>query len=145
MELLAKQSGGASATTHRRVLLVDDQHDSTRTLSLLLRASGYEVQTAATVASALQLAAAESFDIMVSDIGLPDATGYELMEQIRELYGIKGIALTGHGMDDDLRRSRQAGFAAHVVKPVNVEELENLMARLLAEPDPAISSESPAN
>jgi len=137
MGLGSKQSNDATAIAHPRVLLVDDQPDSTRTLSLLLRASGYQVQTAATVASALQLAAAESFDLIVSDIGLPDASGYELMEQIRELYGIKGIALTGHGMDDDLRRSRQAGFAAHVVKPVNVEELENIMARLLARSEPA--------
>ena len=59
------------------------------------------------------------------------------MQQIRALYRIKGIALSGHGMDDDLRRSRQAGFAAHVVKPVDVEELENIMARLLAEPETA--------
>src|SRR3954470_3796637 len=119
MGLGSKQSSDTTAIAHPRVLLVDDQHDSTRTLSLLLRASGYQVRTAATAASALQLAAAESFDLIVSDIGLPDATGYELMQQIRALYGIKGIALTGHGMDDDLRRSRQAGFAAHVVKPVN--------------------------
>src|SRR5688500_9332784 len=132
MGISAKPSTRRAATTHRRVLLVDDQYDATRTLSLLLRASGYQVETAGTVASALQLAATESFDIVVSDIGLPDATGYVLMEQIRELYGIKGIALTGHGMDDDLRRSRQAGFAAHVVKPVNVEELESIMADLLA-------------
>jgi CheY-like chemotaxis protein len=138
MGISAKSSTGRAATTHRRVLLVDDQYDATRTLSLLLRASGYQVETAATVASALQLAATESFDIVVSDIGLPDATGYVLMEQIRALYGIKGIALTGHGMDDDLRRSRQAGFAAHVVKPVNVEELESIMADLLAEPDPTV-------
>src|SRR3954463_8518708 len=139
MGLGSKQSHDASAIAHPRVLLVDDQYDATRTLSLLLRASGYQVRTAGTVASALQLAVAESFDIIVSDIGLPDATGYELMEQIRALYRIKGIALSGHGMDDDLRRSRQAGFAAHVVKPVNVEELENIMARLLAEPDSANS------
>jgi CheY-like chemotaxis protein len=133
-----KQFIDGAATTHRRVLLVDDQYDTTRTLSLLLRASGYQVETAATVASALELAAAKSFDIMVSDIGLPDATGYELMEQIRSLYGIKGIALTGHGMDDDLRQSRESGFAAHVLKPVDVEELEKIMARLLTEPDPSI-------
>jgi PAS domain S-box-containing protein len=113
-----------------RVLLVEDHPDTARTLARLLTHSGCSVKTAHSVASALQLAAAESFDILVSDIGLPDATGYELMEQIRDRYGIKGIALSGYGMDDDMRKSREAGFVEHIVKPVNVVQLQAVIQRV---------------
>jgi signal transduction histidine kinase/CheY-like chemotaxis protein len=113
-----------------RVLLVEDHPDTARTLARLLTGSGYDVKTADNVASALQLAAAERFDILISDIGLPDATGYELMEQIRDRYGIKGIALSGYGMDDDMRKSREAGFVEHIVKPVNLVQLQAVIQRV---------------
>lgn len=113
-----------------RVLLVEDHPDTSRTLARLLTVSGYDVKTAHTVASALQLAAAEPFDILVSDIGLPDATGYELMEEIRDRYGIKGIALSGYGMDDDMHKSREAGFVEHIIKPVNLAQLHAVIQRV---------------
>ena len=90
------------------------------------------VKTAHSVASGLQLAAAERFDLVVSDIGLPDATGYELMEQVRDRHGIKGIALSGYGMEEDMRKSREAGFVDHVVKPVNVDHLEAVIRRAIS-------------
>jgi CheY-like chemotaxis protein len=68
---------------------------------------------------------------VVSDIGLPDATGYELMEQLRDRFGIKGIALSGYGMEEDMKKSREAGFVDHVVKPIVVKELELVMERVL--------------
>jgi len=114
-----------------RVLLVEDHPDTSRAMARLLSAKGYEVRAAHSVASALQLAAAEPFDIVVSDIGLPDATGYELMSQIRDLYGTRGIALSGYGMEDDVRRSREAGFVDHVTKPINIPQLEALIERVL--------------
>ena len=114
-----------------RVLLVEDHPDTARTLAKLLNNAGYDVRTAGSVAAALQLAAAEPFDVVVSDIGLPDATGYELMEQIRDRYGIKGIALSGYGMEDDMRRSKGAGFVDHVVKPVNVAQLDATLQRVM--------------
>jgi CheY-like chemotaxis protein len=121
---------GGRKSSASRVLLVEDHPDTARVLSRLLKESGHDVKMAHSVASALQLAATEPFDIMVSDIGLPDATGYELMKQIRDLYGIKGIALSGYGMDDDMRKSREAGFIDHIVKPVNVAQLDAIIRRL---------------
>jgi PAS domain S-box-containing protein len=127
--------GERQALARPKVLLVEDHPDTARTLARLLQMSGYDVRTAHSVAAALQLAAAQPFDVVVSDIGLPDATGYELMEQIGGRYGIRGIALSGYGMEDDMRKSREAGFVDHVVKPVNVEQLGVVIARVLgAEP-----------
>jgi PAS domain S-box-containing protein len=113
-----------------RVLLVEDHHDTALSLARLLRYSGYEVQIANSVAGALQFAAKEPFDIVVSDIGLPDATGYDLMQQLRDRHGLRGIALTGFGMEDDVRRSRDAGFSDHIVKPINVTQLEAVLQRV---------------
>ena len=115
-----------------RVLLVEDHVDTARALSRLLSVTGYSVGMAGTVASALKLAAAEPFDVMVSDIGLPDATGFELMRRVRDEFGLKGIALTGFGQDDDLARSREAGFSDHVVKPVDIARLDTAIRRTIS-------------
>jgi len=98
----------------------------------LLHLSGYVVRSAGTVADALELAAAEPFDVVVSDIGLPDASGYDLMRQLKARYGLHGIALSGYGMDEDARRSREAGFDDHIVKPVSVAQLRATIARMAA-------------
>ena len=115
-----------------RLLVVEDHADTARVLGRLLRSAGYDVETAGSVAGALELAAAKPFDLVVSDIGLPDATGHDLMRQIRERYGLKGIAMTGYGMDDDVRRSLEAGFADHIVKPVDVVHLQAVIRRVVA-------------
>ena len=117
--------------TAHRVLLVEDHPDSARTLARLLSGAGYEVQTAHSVAAALHLASASPFDVMVSDIGLPDGTGYELMAQIRDRHAIPGIALSGFGMEDDLRKGRDAGFEEYVVKPVSVGHIDRAIRRIL--------------
>lgn len=121
----------ADVALRSRLLLVEDHPDTVRALSRLLGRSGFQVKTASSIASALQLAASEPFDILVSDIGLPDGTGYELMEQIRDRYGIKGIALSGYGMEDDIRRSMEAGFSEHVVKPVDLARLESVVRQVV--------------
>jgi two-component system CheB/CheR fusion protein len=113
-------------------LLVEDHPDTADVLARLLRASGYLITTAGSVATALKLAGAETFDVVVSDLGLPDGTGYELMQQIRDRHGIKGIALSGYGMEEDQRRSREAGFIDHIVKPVNVAQLDAVIRRVAA-------------
>jgi PAS domain S-box-containing protein len=113
-----------------RILLVEDHPDTVRMLARLLKLSGFDVKTACSAAAALQLAASEPFDILVSDIGLPDATGYELMSAIRDQFGIKGIALSGYGMEEDLRKSKDAGFADHLVKPVSVAQLRAVIERV---------------
>lgn len=113
-----------------RVLLVEDHEDTRRILARLLKSSGYDVRTADCAAAALDLAASDRFDVMLSDIGLPDATGYDLMRQVRDRHAIPGIALSGYGMEEDVRRGREAGFADHVVKPVNLSHLESVLARV---------------
>jgi PAS domain S-box-containing protein len=115
-----------------RVLIVEDHRDTAFILTRLLQSVGYHVQTANSMATALQMAAAERFDLVISDIGLPDATGYELMLQLKKSYGAKGIALSGFGMEKDVQRSRQAGFEEHLVKPVNLSQLQEAIQRLLS-------------
>jgi PAS domain S-box-containing protein len=119
--------------TDLRVLLVEDHDDTARLLGRLLTVCGYSVRTAGSVASAVELVEAEPFDVLVSDIGLPDADGYELMRQVQSRCAMKGIALSGYGMEDDVRRSREAGFVEHVVKPVNVAHLSEIIRRVTAE------------
>ncbi|MDB5292224.1 MAG: hypothetical protein JWL69_3465 [Phycisphaerales bacterium] len=121
---------GRAHATRPRLLLVEDHADTAQILAKLLSRSGYPVKTAGTVADALDLAAAEPFDLLVSDIGLPDATGYDLMSQLRDRYRMRGIALSGYGMEEDMRRSQEAGFADHVTKPVNFADLEAVIQRL---------------
>jgi PAS domain S-box-containing protein len=126
----APQKLRPSNTAPLRVLLVEDDRDTAVTLSKLLRFSGHQSEIAGDVASALALASAQPFDLVISDIALPDGTGYQLMQQIRENYGIPGIALTGYGMDSDLRASDEAGFAEHLIKPINIERLHEVIARV---------------
>lgn len=116
--------------TKLRILIVEDHQDTARVLTHLLRASGYAVKTAHNAAAALQFAAAEPFDVIVSDIGLPDMTGYDLMKEIKSRYSMKGIAMSGYGMDEDLRKSREAGFSDHIVKPANASQLERSIRRV---------------
>ncbi len=101
-------------------------------MSQLLRDYRYDVATVASVRDALDTAAARHFDLVISDIGLPDGSGLELMSQLRRLYHLKGIALSGYGMEEDIRRSHEAGFAAHLVKPVDFETLREAIHKASA-------------
>ncbi|SKA82657.1 PAS domain S-box-containing protein [Prosthecobacter debontii] len=106
------------------VLLVED-HEATRTaLAHLLKRRKYEVHSAASVEEALQLADQYRFDLIISDIGLPDGNGYDLMETLYSRHALRGIALTGYGMDKDVERSREVGFVSHLTKPIQVQGLE---------------------
>lgn len=130
LDARSTSANGSGERPSLRVLLVEDHNDTARVLSKLLRGSGYEVTTANSAAAALQAAGSGPFDIVVSDIGLPDVTGYELMRQVRDRHGLKGIALSGYGMDDDLRKSREAGFAEHLIKPVSLAQLGAAIQRV---------------
>jgi len=111
----------------KRILLVED-HEPTRTaLAHLLTRRDYKVMTANSAAGALALARRESFDLVVSDIGLPDGDGYTLMTELRDNFGLKGIALTGYGTEQDLARGQTAGFIAHLTKPVHIASLEKVL------------------
>jgi CheY-like chemotaxis protein len=113
-----------------RVLLVEDHQDSRELLADLLGELNYDVKTASCIAAALQLAAAERFDVLVSDLGLPDGTGWELMQQLRDRHAMKGIALSGYGMEEDHLRSLEAGFCDHVVKPIDPTRLVEVLHRV---------------
>jgi PAS domain S-box-containing protein len=113
-----------------RVLLVEDHVDTGRATSRLLERFGYKVAWADCVAAALRRAESEPFDIVVSDLGLPDGDGYALMRQIAERHGTPGIALSGFGMEGDILRGREAGFLEHLVKPVDIATLDQTIRRV---------------
>ncbi len=113
-----------------RLLVVDDQPDTAFVLSRLLTSAGHQVQTANTGGDALKLAAQHAFDIIFSDLGLPDMTGFDLMRQIKERQPIKGIAVSGYGMEEDIKKSQEAGFSDHLVKPVSLEQIEQSLRRV---------------
>lgn len=117
----------------RRILLVDDHTDTRHTLARLLSRAGYEVTTAESVGAALQKAMNARFDLLLSDIGLPDGTGRDLMSVLNTRFGLRGIAFSGFGMEGDIRQSLDAGFSAHLTKPVDFQRLKDEMARALDE------------
>ncbi len=116
----------------RSVLLVDDHLDTCLGMSRLLKRRGYKVAVAHSVTEALATADGETFDLLISDIGLPDGTGFDLMSTLRERGGPPGIALSGYGMESDLEKSRDAGFSEHLIKPVTIDRLDDAIRKLLA-------------
>lgn len=119
-----------------RLLLVEDHKMTLQSLSRLLQRDGHHVVTATTAAEALGKAARHSFDLVISDLGLPDGSGLELMAKLSANYGLRGIALSGYGMEDDITRSRNAGFVTHLVKPIPIAELRRAIASLAPAPNP---------
>ncbi len=116
-----------------RLLLVEDHAPTRNTLAQLLSRRHYEVLAAGSVAEARALAASGDFQLVISDIGLPDGDGYELMTELRTLRpSLSGIALSGYGMEEDVARSRQVGFAQHLIKPVHITALEAAIALILS-------------
>jgi PAS domain S-box-containing protein len=107
-----------------RILLVEDHCDTAEIMARLMEAAGHRVRTADCVAAALREAGSGEFDVVVSDIGLPDGSGHDLMRELRARHRLRGIALSGYGMEEDLQRSREAGFALHLTKPVDLRRLE---------------------
>jgi PAS domain S-box-containing protein len=127
----AKPSSSATAAApngRRRVLLVEDHKHTRDALAHLLTRRQYHVSCAANLAAARDLAAREKFDLLISDIGLPDGSGCDLMIEMRETPGMVGIALSGYGRGEDLDRSQAAGFVAHLTKPVSVQALERALS-----------------
>jgi signal transduction histidine kinase len=109
-----------------RILLVEDHEDTNRSLTNLLRRRGYHVQSALTFQSAVELGAKERFDVLISDLGLPDGSGIDLIQNLASKPRL-GIALTGFGMEQDVRRSREVGFQHHLVKPIDLNKLDSLI------------------
>jgi len=109
-----------------RILLVEDHEDTNRSLTNLLRRRGYHVQSALNFQSALDLGANEEFDVLISDLALPDGSGIDLMQKLSSKPALR-IALTGFGMEDDIRKSYEAGFQHHLVKPIDLNKLDSLI------------------
>jgi CheY-like chemotaxis protein len=132
----AADDRGPRAGARLSILLVEDHIDTREALAELLRVYGHAVETADSVGTALAAVDGCRFDLVVSDIGLPDGSGLDLMREIlaRCGEGVKGICLSGFGMEEDLAESRAAGFLAHLTKPVNLKELEAVLQRVAAEP-----------
>jgi CheY-like chemotaxis protein len=112
------------------LLLVEDHAPTRHALQKLLTARSFVVWAAGSIAEAWALVADIKFDLLVSDIGLPDGDGYLLMSELQDLYGMRGIALTGFDMEDDFKLSREAGFSAHLTKPIQVKVLDRALEAL---------------
>jgi PAS domain S-box-containing protein len=125
----------ASAPPERRVarplliLLVDDHRVTAKMMRMVLTEAGHSVETAGDVATALALASQGSFDLLLSDLGLPDGSGHDLLRELRSRgHTFPAIALSGYGQEDDIRRSREAGFAIHLTKPASQEAVVEAIA-----------------
>jgi nitrogen-specific signal transduction histidine kinase/CheY-like chemotaxis protein len=128
-----------------RVLLVEDHADTAHQLTRLLRRAGHEVSLAGTIREAQELVIAAQrnpecgFDFLISDLGLPDGSGHDLMRDLVRHYHIPGIALSGYGMNEDIRDSMNAGFSRHMTKPVDWHELKLAIQKIVTEENGAAS------
>ena len=114
-----------------RILLVEDHRDTGMVMARLLRRSGYHVVHAQSVADAVHATREDNFDLLVSDLGLPDGSGLELIKQLRtDQPSIRGICMSGFGMESDIEASRAAGFEEHLIKPVDMQQLHAAIRRV---------------
>src|SRR6266446_6724223 len=128
----ADREAEATVSKHRRVLLVDDHYDTCIGMKRMLERHGYEITVAHSAEQAVEKVRIEDFDLLISDIGLPDRSGYELMREVRVNKDLPGIALSGFGSEQDVKQAREAGFAEHLTKPINFERLEKTIQNLLS-------------
>jgi two-component system CheB/CheR fusion protein len=133
------QEGAAAPAKLLRILLVEDHADTAAAMAELLSGLGHKVTVAGGMAAALaaveRRAAGNSgpaLDLVISDLGLPDGNGHELMRKLSRRYGLKGIALSGYGMEDDREKSLQAGFSRHLTKPVQLRALQAVIREVAA-------------
>ena len=113
------------------ILVVDDHRDTCTGMKMILERHGYDVTVAHTADQAAEKARAQQFDLLISDIGLPDRSGYELMREIHATRHLPGIAISGFGMEHDVNKAKAAGFSEHLTKPINFERLEEAIQSLL--------------
>ena len=128
------QQNSHSVIAKQRVLVVDDVADVTEMIALFLKHAGYDVTTANSASNALQLATDRLFDLIISDIGMPEMNGYELAKTLRAQEDYQRtplIAVTGYTEYDDRGTSLRAGFDAHLTKPINPSQLLELVGRLI--------------
>ena len=127
------QTTSTEELPRRTALVVDDVADVTEMLAVFLSHAGYNVVTAASAPAALKAASERQFDVIISDIGMPDMNGYQLAREVRQLPGyetVPMVAVTGYSMFDDKERSTKAGFNAHMTKPIDPRALLDLIEHL---------------
>jgi CheY-like chemotaxis protein len=113
-----------------RILVVEDHDDTLQTLSRLLAHFGHEISMADSTQSALAIVDSQELDVILSDIGLPDGSGYEVISHAKRKQSVKGVALTGFDKQEDIERSKQAGFDFHLTKPVDFAELRTVLSQI---------------
>jgi CheY-like chemotaxis protein len=137
-----RKGAGTGKKPRGAVLVVDDVPDVTEMIELLLKHAGYDVSTAESAKDALHLARVNHYDLVISDIGMPDMNGYELATALRELAAYNKtplIAVTGYSEYDDRGRAVRAGFNVHLTKPIEPTQLLTLMRELLSQSEPGTS------
>src|SRR6266481_26550 len=128
----ADRKPDVAVASHRRVLLVDDHHDTCLGMKRMLERRGYQITIAHSAEQAVEKVRTQEFDLLISDIGLPDRSGYDLMREVRLNKPLPGIALSGFGSEQDINQAKEAGFAEHLTKPINFERLEKTIQSLLS-------------
>jgi signal transduction histidine kinase len=131
MDVQVPSPGAKPAAPHRalRILVVEDHEDTRRILGALIRHWGHSVTMANSVAEAGEALEKGTFDLVLSDIGLPDGTGYDVVTRLRKTSSVPAVAMSGYGMESDLARTQAAGFNEHLVKPVSAEILRKTLER----------------
>lgn len=114
-----------------RLLVVDDHADTCKGMKMMLERRGYDITVAHSAGQAVEKTRETDFDLLISDIGLPDKSGYELMSELRKSKALPGIALSGFGAEADVNKARESGFSEHLTKPINFDRLEDAIRRLL--------------
>ena len=114
-----------------RILIVEDEADTAYGLKMYFDAKGHDVRVAMDVRSALSVAAEKPFDILLSDLTLPDGNGWDLLRQLRSQGAVRAIAISGYNSAEDLARSDAAGFLMHLAKPVAMAELDRVFAEVM--------------
>jgi CheY-like chemotaxis protein len=112
------------------ILVVENHQDTLDAMKMYLDLHGHTTETAGTMKAALDVAVENTFDLVITDIGLPDGDGWELMRQLRERGPVRAVAMSGYGWKEDLEKSRAAGFEAHLLKPLKITELENVLRKM---------------
>ena len=111
-------------------MVVENHEDTLQAMKMYLELEGHTADTARTMKEALAAAIEHSFDLVITDIGLPDGDGWELMRQLRERVSVRAIAMSGYGWKEDLEKSRAAGFMAHLLKPLKITDLEAVLRKI---------------
>ena len=122
------------------IFVVENHPDTLRFLKFYLVQNGHQVETATSLKQAMEMIPQLHFDVLISDIGLPDGDGWELMRELHDHKNVFGIAMSGFGKEADRRQSLEAGFRHHMLKPFLPEELDALLATAASERDKLVQA-----